>query len=363
MKKGVFYLLLIILFAGLILASLNVTLSDQGADVKDKSTGDALTTGTITVEIWDAASDGTLIYSENFTNAIINGSWNIILGENSSNPLPLQFGKAYYKNYKINGEDLNFTSLNGSSTDRQLFYSPLGDIGGEDINQQSNFTFFGINITKILNLIPSLDPTTANQGTIFFNSSLNAPMFYNGSDWAGLGFWRNVGTNLFVQDATLNVGIGTASPLSILHVVGNGLFAGNLNVTGNLTITGTTGGATPEANTTYAEALPKAWVNFNGASCSGTSGSCTTASCLIRDSFNVECVDRTATGVYQAYWDRNFADSNYSVVGSCNFDATNTCQWIRIEARNQSQAGIVGAAQSAAAANSQIISVLAFGNQ
>ena len=42
---------------------------------------------------YEASSGGTLVYNETFTSAIVNGSWNVMLGENSSNPLSLEFGK------------------------------------------------------------------------------------------------------------------------------------------------------------------------------------------------------------------------------------------------------------------------------
>ena len=82
MKRGLNFLFVILLFLSInfISASLNVALSDQGSNVKTKSTGELL-------------SAGNLIYSETFTNAILNGTWNIMIGEGSS--LPLEFGKTH----------------------------------------------------------------------------------------------------------------------------------------------------------------------------------------------------------------------------------------------------------------------------
>jgi hypothetical protein len=56
--------------------------------------------------------------------------------------LPLEFGKVYYKDYLIAGEDASF-----DGADRQAFYSPLGDVNGSDfyINTTGNVsvgTFF-----------------------------------------------------------------------------------------------------------------------------------------------------------------------------------------------------------------------------
>tara|TARA_Y100000310_G_scaffold330174_1_gene401367 strand:+ start:245 stop:1351 length:1107 start_codon:yes stop_codon:yes gene_type:complete len=114
------------------LAALNVSMSDQGSGVKN-STADLLPLGNLEVTIWDDISSGTLIYNETFANAITNGSWSVVLGENASNNLSLEFNKIYYKDYKIAGEDANFTNHTGSSVGRKMFFSPLGHIGTSDI--------------------------------------------------------------------------------------------------------------------------------------------------------------------------------------------------------------------------------------
>ena len=69
-----------------------------------------------------------------------------MLGENSSNPLQLEFGKIYYKDYAINGGDLDFTDYQGNTVERQFFYSPLGEIADEDISDTTNITTTG-NVT------------------------------------------------------------------------------------------------------------------------------------------------------------------------------------------------------------------------
>ncbi|MFH1311316.1 MAG: hypothetical protein ABIH65_02835, partial [Nanoarchaeota archaeon] len=160
-------IILFILFLNMISAFLNISLSDHGSNIKN-STGALLTSGNLTVLIYDSLSGGNLIYNETFTNVFSNGSWNIMLGENSSNPLALEFGKIYYKDYLINGANVNFTNLTGQNIDRQFFYSPLGDISGEYINASTNITtsgnitsnwFFGkiSNVTFIGNVTSNLD--------------------------------------------------------------------------------------------------------------------------------------------------------------------------------------------------------------
>lgn len=118
----------------------NVSFSDQGTDTILTATGELLESGNLTIEVWDAVTGGNLMYNETFENAIINGSWNVMLGENPLHPLSLEFGEIYYRDYTINGEDINFTSYNGTEVDRQFFYSPLGSISEEDISNTTNLT-------------------------------------------------------------------------------------------------------------------------------------------------------------------------------------------------------------------------------
>ena len=151
MKERLNFVLLILiasLFSLTVSASLNVSLSDQGTNVKSKSDGSLLNAGNLKVYVYDASVAGNLIYSELFNNAINNGSWSVMLGENSSNPLPLEFGKVYYKDYDINGQNIDFTNAYGTILDRRIFYSPLGDISGNYINQSTNVIIKSLNTTS-----------------------------------------------------------------------------------------------------------------------------------------------------------------------------------------------------------------------
>jgi len=96
--------------------ALTVFLADHGTDVRN-STGDLLALGNLTLEIYDAMTGGNQVYSHDFNGSIINGSWNVQISAG------LEFGKTYYKDYMINGEDLSFDG-NG----RLAFTSPLGYI-------------------------------------------------------------------------------------------------------------------------------------------------------------------------------------------------------------------------------------------
>ena len=134
------FLSFIFLIMSFVSAALNVSLSNQGTDVTTKSTGELLAFGDIQITVWDSLTGGNLIYNETFVNAIISGSWNVMLGENSSNSLPLEFGEIYYYDYEIDGSDIDFTNLSGDTIERQFFYSPLGDISDEDISDTTNLT-------------------------------------------------------------------------------------------------------------------------------------------------------------------------------------------------------------------------------
>src|SRR3989344_1784847 len=169
-------------------AALNVMLSDQGSGVKNITTGNEVSFGNLTVFIWTAPSGGTLIYNETFINVIVNRSWNVMLGANASKPLPLEFGRTYYKDYLINNEDVNFSNYT-STIDRHFFYSPLGDLSYDDVN--GSFSFWNRSTISIFNI------------------------FYN------LG----------------NVGINTTNPTQALNIVGN------MNITGSLLVEVTGGGA------------------------------------------------------------------------------------------------------------------------
>ena len=86
--------------------------------------GAPITSGNIQVLIYDKPIGGNLIYnsSNDFNNKISNGKYDILLGSGSNN-LSLIFGKIYYLDLLINGENINF-----SGNDRQMFQSTVGKI-------------------------------------------------------------------------------------------------------------------------------------------------------------------------------------------------------------------------------------------
>ena len=186
MRFRIFLLVFVaVLSMSLVSATLNVALSNQGTDLKLKSSG-ALASGNLTVEIFDVPTGGTSIYTETFTNAISGGQWNVMLGANVTYPLPLEYGKQYYLNYIANGEDINFTDYRGTNTERQMFYAPLGDISDEDINDATNLTL-GQKITFALgsvidNLVTNLLKITGDlnvTGNLYTNNVLVNTWLYN----------------------------------------------------------------------------------------------------------------------------------------------------------------------------------------
>jgi hypothetical protein len=129
-----------VIFVLFITNAYSITLSDQGTDVK-LNNGSTLEFGNLSVKIYDNDTSGSLIFSQNFTNAIINGSWNVMLTN-----VNLEYGKDYYKDYIINGDDLSF-----DSNDRIMFTSPLGVISSEDILDNSIYDIdvYNLSYSKI----------------------------------------------------------------------------------------------------------------------------------------------------------------------------------------------------------------------
>ena len=80
-------------------------------------------TGDLQVLIYDNLTNGNLVYnsSSDFDDAITNGRYDVVLG--SGETLSLVYGRLYYMDLLINGEDLDF-----SGSERQVFQSTVGEI-------------------------------------------------------------------------------------------------------------------------------------------------------------------------------------------------------------------------------------------
>ncbi len=227
MKKGEWALVCI--FVSLFLFGIGfvdakaVSLSHQGNNLRNISSGTLLQDGTLTIIIYDNLTDGNLIYNETFNSVINDGSWNVMLGEDPNKILNLEFGKIYYQEIYVNWEKFNFTDYENNSVERKFFYSPLGDIGNEDLNI-TNLTLTSLNVTGVTNL----GNITIDADNITVNNILpkdNGEIKVWGNLTSSWGFFNFLGSltnriaGLFVQD--VNIG-------------------GNLNVSGNMTLNGTT---------------------------------------------------------------------------------------------------------------------------
>lgn len=122
MKNLILLLMTVFLLQGVL--AVDVLLSDQGSDVQYLN-GTTLESGDLNIQIYDSESGGSLLYNNTFSNSITNGSWNVQIS------VELEFGEFYWKDYAINGDDLDF-----DGAERIRFQSPLGLI-----NNASFFNF------------------------------------------------------------------------------------------------------------------------------------------------------------------------------------------------------------------------------
>lgn len=137
MVKNRANILLITTALFIILCIVNVsalTLSDQGTDVVYESTGYAVASADITISIWDSISGGNMLYNYTFVGGIANGTWNIMLGEAPGPNLTLDYNTIYYKDYAVNGEDVDFKDNSGNTIERRIFQSPLGNVSWGYLN-------------------------------------------------------------------------------------------------------------------------------------------------------------------------------------------------------------------------------------
>ncbi len=111
--------------------------------------GVALNSGNVSVYIYDAASGGNQIWHQNYSGAIVNGTYDVLLGSNDTNLLSLNYGVIYYLDLDINGINQNF-----SGNDRQQFQSSVGNITSAKILNNSvsldtfNITTGVFNVTR-----------------------------------------------------------------------------------------------------------------------------------------------------------------------------------------------------------------------
>ncbi len=236
--------------------ALDVFFTDQGSGVT--LNGTTVASADLTITLWDAATGGTALFNNTYTGAIVNGSWNVQVNLTNA-----EFGKQYWKDYAIDGTDLDF-----DGSERLTWYSSLGLINNQSLVNESTVTGWSTNgtMTTTTQDVNITGEVTVNgggsnlltfQGDTFNQIQVLSPTgsayisIESGSANNGHGFrlygaaaeeWRiyagnrhltfqdifgSAGTVLFLESGTGRVGINTSSPTQALHVVGSGNFSGN----------------------------------------------------------------------------------------------------------------------------------------
>lgn len=130
-KKAAFVLALLAVFSFASLSPSLATTQLVSLQGRVLQSGSPATSGNIAVTIWSASSGGSVIYSDNFANAINDGFFDLMLG--SSSELNLTYGTFYYLDVSISGQDINWTSPSGSTVDRIQFQSQNGQLSSASI--------------------------------------------------------------------------------------------------------------------------------------------------------------------------------------------------------------------------------------
>ena len=175
------------------------------------SSGDPLN-GNISIEIYDDASAGNLIYNSSnaFLDNITNGKVDIILGDSRSGvDLNLNYGAAYYMDLVVNGNDIDFNGI-----ERQIFQSSVGNItqsrlnltgtlsthslipdGNATFDLGSSINYFRNLFLETLNIITPLNTSqiedvfllnTGDTATGDYNFDSNTLFIDSGNDFIGI---------------------------------------------------------------------------------------------------------------------------------------------------------------------------------
>ena len=217
----------LILFAFLVLIAGSISVSAVedliNLQAKVTSSGALVDNGNVTVEIWNAATGGDLIYnsSENFAGNVSNGFFNVILG--SVTEMELNFSQIYYMDIAINGEDLDW-----GADERRMFQSPVGnEIAKNFTVDPGDDTFFvdvgnnrvGIGTTYPAQTLHLYNSSDSGNVLIKTENSDVGWIFGTRGDTGDAFIIRESGVadRFTIQNGTGNVGIGTTSPIHKIH--------------------------------------------------------------------------------------------------------------------------------------------------
>lgn len=169
--------------------------------------------GNITFTIWNQSTSGSSVYNSgtDYNGAISNGRYDILIGD-GANQLSLEYGRTYYLDISINGQDLDF---NGN--ERQMFQSNTGNITSLTIAANSiPKSRISSSSTWTENEIPTL--TSSWSGSINASKIVSQLLLnVNSSTYLGsytssdlLGFDATLGTRIDSLNLTKS-GIGTCA--------------------------------------------------------------------------------------------------------------------------------------------------------
>src|SRR3989338_2302198 len=127
-KKRLINKFVMLLIAVLIVVNIASAVQDLFAlqgKVTEKSGGATLNTGNVTVEIWDNATGGTLIFNStsDFNESVKSGFYDIVVGAVSE--LALNLSDVYYLDIAVDSEDVDW-----GDDERRQFQSSVGNETG-----------------------------------------------------------------------------------------------------------------------------------------------------------------------------------------------------------------------------------------
>jgi hypothetical protein len=188
---------------------------DHATNVYDS--GSLVQNGNLRIEIFENASGGSSIFDQTFTGVINNGMWSVEVDAG------LVYGKTYFKDYEIDGQDINF-----SGVDRLAFVSREGVINASNITS-GNLNSAQLPTSGTWTLSSFIDIVGAwlriGGNDVLTNESNESMRSYVDANNVSVssyinsrpkGLWENSSGNTTLIDG--RVGIGTTIPERALHV-------------------------------------------------------------------------------------------------------------------------------------------------